>query len=207
VTTTVHLSSDIEATVGIWEATPSPQQTRDERNDVSQAYISSSGSDAYELKASAALKAISLVLLVAQVLIFIGVGLGYYTIVQSLMSTVGPEAGTPFQYTGNIDETTGAFSGTLAISLRNPGMLEVLAHVSIKFNSQDGAILYQTSGDRRVAAAASDTMELPLSLSGADAQRISVVVLGLKFTTLFDLLSFSIDVPVPTQMGGGPPGE
>jgi len=157
------------------------------------------------LKTSTALKTIGYVLLVAQLLIIVGVGLGYLTMIQSLMSTVSPGGGTPVQYNGTMDETTGAFSGTLVISLRNPGMLEVAAHVSIKLNSEDGATLYQTSGDTRMAAGSSGTLELPLSVSGADVQRIDTVVLGLKLATLFDLLSFSVDIPIPAQMGGGPP--
>ena len=162
-------------------------------------------SEASELKTSTALKTIGYVLLVAQLLIIVGVGLGYLTMIQSLMSTVSPGGGTPVQYNGTMDETTGAFSGTLVISLRNPGMLEVAAHVSIKLNSEDGATLYQTSGDTRMAAGSSGTLELPLSVSGADVHRIDTVVLGLKLATLFDLLSFSVDIPIPAQMGGGPP--
>jgi len=159
------------------------------------------------LKTSTALKAIDYILLVAEVLIFVGVGLGYFTIIQLLMSMAGPEGGTPVQPNGTIDPSTGAFSGTLVISLRNPGMLEVAAHVSIKLNSGDGATLYQTSGDTRIAAGSSGTLELPLTLSGTDAQRINAMVLGLKLATLFDFLSFSVDIPIPLQMGGGSPGQ
>lgn len=151
------------------------------------------------------LKTVGYVLLIAQLLIIVGVGLSYYTIIQSLMSTLSPGGGTPVQYNGSIDESTGAFSGNLVISLRNPGMLEVAAHVSVRLDSEDGATLYQTSGDRRLAAGSSGSLELPLSVSGTDVQHIRTVVLGLKLATLFDLLSFSVDIPIPAQMGGGAP--
>jgi hypothetical protein len=158
------------------------------------------------LKTSTALAALSLLLFVAEVSVFVGVGLGYYTIVQSVMSTMGTGGGTPIQYTGTVDQATGAFNGSVALSLGNPGMLDIVVQVSVKLKSEEGATLFQTSGQERVAPGSSRTMELPLSLSGTVVQRVHTVVLGLRFITLFDMISFSVEVPMPAQMGSGAPG-
>jgi hypothetical protein len=156
-----------------------------------------------ELKISTILQMAGYVLVIAQVAVIIGVGLAYYTVIQSVASSLGSQGGSPLMYSGQMDPNTGTFNGTLSITLSNTGMLDMAVSVDVKMLSEQGSQLYETSGQRRLSPGSLGTIEMPVNLPSSIGQQVRTAVLGLKVTTLFDLISFSVTVPFPTSMGGG----
>lgn len=155
------------------------------------------------MKTSTILQMIGFLLVVAEVIVIVGVGLAYYTVVQSVVSTLGSQGGSPLAYNGHVDPSTGAFNGTLSITLTNTGMLDMTVSVDVKMLSEQGSQLYETSGQRRLSPGSPGIIEMPVDLPGSIGQQVRTALLGLKITTLFDLISFSVDVPFPTGIGGG----
>jgi len=142
-------------------------------------------------------------LVVAEVAVILGLGLAYYTVIQSASSTIGSGGGSPLAFSGSMDPSTGTTNGTFSLIMRNAGMLDMSVSVDVKMLSEQGSQLYETSGQRRIAPGSSGTIEMPVSLSSSIGQQVHTVILGLRITTLFDLISFSVDVPIPAGIGGG----
>jgi hypothetical protein len=155
------------------------------------------------LKTSTILQMLGYLLVVAEVAVIVGMGLAYYTVIQSIASTLGSQGGSPLAYNGNTDPSTGAFNGTLSVALKNAGMLDMGVSVDVTMLSEQGSQLYETSGQERLAPGSMGTIDMPVSLSSSVGQQVHTVILGLKITTLFDLISFSVDVPIPAGIGGG----
>jgi hypothetical protein len=155
------------------------------------------------LKTGTILQMLGYLLIVAEVAVIVGMGLAYYTVIQSAASTLGSDGGSPLAFNGNMDPSTGAFNGTLSVALKNAGMLDMAVSVDVKMLSEQGSQLYETSGQKRLAPGSLGTIEMPVNLSGPIGQQVHTVILGLKITTLFDLISFSVDVPIPAGIGGG----
>lgn len=155
------------------------------------------------MKTSRVISFLGVLVTIGELLTFVALGISLYTAGMSVGRTFerGPEG---MRITGDIDPDTGEFQGSMGLTVRNAGMLEISVVMTIRIISRTGSVLYTAADEARVQVGSFSDLEMQISLPGYAAQQVDRVDLELEVRTLFDLILFSLAIPVPIGYGEAP---
>ncbi len=146
-------------------------------------------------KVKKGLWALGIAATVAHILVFAAIAFSVLTIV-SVTQTMTSYPEELFEFSGG-RTPSGDYNGTLTWRIRNQGFLDIFSKFKVRLLSSTGDSLAEGSDQRRITPGTNGSLSVTLAVPSSSFERVQKAELQLEIRTFFDLVGFSISVPMP----------
>lgn len=148
------------------------------------------------MKVSYCLRAISIVTIILQLFVLLGIGLSLITILNVAQAVSRNDA-----LKVSIVPSGENVNGTINLTITNNGFLDTLVKIKVKAMSSSGEVLIERSGEKRISYGKTENILIPFSIPSSTMKNIEKLEVTFEIRTFYDLVGISVSLPL--LIGGG----